>query len=280
MWQKIKKWYHRTITDRPLSPGYAVGPYEIKSVLGLGSYGIAYLAADRKTGKPYVAKQVKPSLYSLEKGLALQQYEKKVLDAISHPQIPRAIEHIVNESKKQAFLIMDFIQGQTIEELLFERDKTFTEREAAQLILEIARLVEVLHNNNIIHRDVRIPNVIVEGRKPYLIDFGLARFVGDGATYIAQDMEQYPPEKQLKRAVAPSSDLYCLGHFFLFLLYSTFQPEETVAETDLSWEEELMLAPELRRMIRKLLQLDSPYQSIHEFLCDLKQYLECPAGEN
>lgn len=77
MWQKIRAWFLRTVIDRPLPIGSRIGSYQVSSVLGLGSYGIAYLVTDHLTGCQYVAKQVKPSLFSQEKGLALQYYEKK-----------------------------------------------------------------------------------------------------------------------------------------------------------------------------------------------------------
>ncbi|MCK9910925.1 hypothetical protein MXD81_17385, partial [Microbacteriaceae bacterium K1510] len=97
--------------DRPLAPGTVLSTYQIKAVLGLGSYGIAYLAAHLPTGTLYVLKQVKPSLRSKPKGEELQAYEQRVLQSLTHPQIPRAVERFTH--KKDSFLVMSYIDGAT-----------------------------------------------------------------------------------------------------------------------------------------------------------------------
>lgn len=269
MWNSIISWWNKTIRDRPYRPGRTVGTYRIKAVLGMGSYGIAYLANHVDTEEQVVLKQVKPSLRHTAKGIAMQAYEQKVLASLSHPQFPRWLESFTD--KGDAFLVMSFIEGPTLEEVLFDHSLQIDELASARLMRQIGELVAHLHDRGVIHRDVRIPNVIWHQDRPYLIDFGLARFLGDEPTYTAKDLSLYPSEKQLKREVAPSSDLYALGHFFLFLLYSGYVPQE--GEPERSWEEELSLSPDVHRMIRRLLQLDHPYESVHDWLTDLDAYL-------
>lgn len=268
MWQRWKAWWNQVWVDRPFAPGRQIGSYRIKSVLGVGSYGIAYLAAD-PGGAEVVIKQVKPSLRNHPKGEAMQRYEQKVLQSLDHPQIPKVIEHF--HEKKDSFLVMTYMEGQTLEELLFDRITKFTEYEAALLVKKIADIVLYLHQRGIIHRDVRIPNVILSGGTPYLIDFGLARFLGDAPTYVSEQLGSYPEEKQLKRKVEPTSDLYAFGHFLLFLLYSTYAAADEQPER--SWEEELTLTPPMRLMIRRLLQVDPPYADMAEWMADLDSYL-------
>lgn len=269
MWQRWKDWFHRVWVDRPLSPGTSLASYQIKSVLGLGSYGIAYLAIHLPTGGHYVIKQVKPSLRSRPKGEALQQYEWKVLRSLEHPRIPRAVEHFI--WRKHSFLVMTYFPGPTLEELLFDRHAAFSERDAVLLMREISEIVVHLHARGIVHRDVRIPNVIIHEGKPVLVDFGLARFLGDAPTYVSDEITAYPEEKQLKRRVAPSSDLYACGHFLLFLLYSTYKTDEGKPER--SWEDELHLSPQVHRMIRKLLLIDPPYLNVGQWQSEMDQYL-------
>lgn len=270
MWDRIISWWNQTVRDRPYRPGSMVGPYQLTAVLGMGSYGIAYLANHSATGDRVVVKQVKPSLRHTPKGIAMQQYEQKVLAALSHPQIPRWLDSFTY--RRDSFLVMTFMEGPTLEEALFDRSVIVDELASARLMRQIGELVAHLHERGLIHRDVRIPNVIWQNDLPYLIDFGLARFVGDKPTYAAQDMSAYPSEKQLKRKVAPSSDLYALGHFFLFLLYSGYAADEDTPER--SWEEELSLSPEIHRMIRRLLRVDPAYDSVQQWLADLDSYLD------
>jgi serine/threonine-protein kinase len=269
MWNQLIHWWNKSFRDKPYRPGTQIGPYLITNILGMGSYGIAYLAKQETTGDRVVLKQVKPSLRHSPKGEAMQQYEQKVLAALSHPQIPSWLDSFTY--KGDSFLVMTFIEGPTLEEALFDRSVIVDELASARLMRQIAKLVAYMHDRGIIHRDVRIPNVIWQNELPYLIDFGLARFVGDKPTYIAQDLSAYPSDKQLKREVAPSSDLYALGHFFLFLLYSGYKHADD--EPERSWEEELSLSSEVHGMIRRLLQLDQAYDSVKQFLDDLNQYL-------
>ncbi|MED1791733.1 serine/threonine protein kinase [Brevibacillus nitrificans] len=270
MWNKIVTWWNSTIRDRPYAPGRQIDRYLITKVLGMGSYGIAYLAKDLTHGSDVVLKQVKPSLRRSPKGEAMQAYEQKVLSTLSHPQIPRWLHSFTY--RKDSFLVMTFIAGPTLEEALFDQMITIDEYAAARLMKKIAEIVAHLHEHRLIHRDVRIPNVIWHDEEPYLIDFGLARFLGDSPTYSAEALSDYHSEKQLKREVAPSSDLFALGHFFLFLLYSSYTPDEHASEQ--SWEEELSLSPAIHAMIRRLLQLDPPYHTVEQFLCDLEAYLK------
>ena len=270
LWQKWKAWFHRIWTDRPLKVGTQLGSYRITSVLGLGSYGIAYLAKEEASGDLYVLKQVKPSLRRHPKGPAMQNYEAQVLRALSHPRIPQVKEQFVHNG--QYFLVMTYMTGSTVEDLLFENQREYPLHKALQLVMKIADIVSHLHQRGIIHRDVRIPNVILRAGEPYLIDFGLARFLGDPATYESDTVDNYPLEKQIKRRVEPASDLYALGHFLLFLLYSTY--EATPDQEERSWEEELSIPEELRGMLRRLLQLDTPYTNIEEFLAEARLFLE------
>jgi serine/threonine protein kinase, bacterial len=269
MWKQLCAWWNLNVRDRPYKPGTLVGSYRIEEVLGMGSYGIAYRAVHLPSGRVVVIKQVKPSLRRSPKGEAMQHYEQRVLAALSHPQIPRWLESFRHGN--DSFLVMSYIAGPTLEELLFEEGTALSEWEAARLMRQVGELVAYLHEKNVIHRDIRIPNVIWQEGRLHLIDFGLARFRGDPPTYIAQDLSDYPEEKQLKRQVEPTSDLYALGHFFLFLLYSGYRADENQPER--SWEEELTLSPQIREMIRRLLQIDPAYDSVEEWLADLDGYL-------
>ncbi|EMT54034.1 MULTISPECIES: protein kinase [Brevibacillus] len=269
MWKRLVAWWNETVRDKPYPIGTRIGKYTVDRVLGMGSYGIAYLACDEVTSELIVLKQVKPSLRHSPKGEAMQAYEQRILQALCHPQMPRFMERF--HFRGDSFLAMSYIEGPTLEELLFDEQAVLGEYEAARFMLRVGELVSYLHKQGIIHRDVRIPNVIWQKGTPYLIDFGLARFYGDSPTYIADDMSSYPEEKQLKRRVEPASDLYALGHFFLFLLYTGYTPPENQPER--SWEEELTLQPEVSSMIRRLLHIDQGYADVDEWLHELKAFI-------
>lgn len=256
--------------DRPLKPLTPIGKYRIESVIGSGSYGIAYIVTHMETKKTLVAKQVKKSRMGKPKGVAMQQYEAKILRAL-HQQsnIPQFVELFAD--KNRFFLVMSYVRGHSLEDLLFEHQKTFSQQESLRLLYKVALIVQSLHEQEIIHRDVRIPNIILYEDEPYLIDFGLARFIGDDPTYESPDLSDYVIEKRLKREVHPRSDLYALGHLLLFLLYSSYEQEPSEEK---SWEEELALDEPHLRMLRRLLQLDEPFDNIQQLLSAIETILE------
>jgi serine/threonine-protein kinase len=124
-------------------------------------------------------------------------------------------------------------------------------------LLELLAIVENFHKKGIIHRDLRIPNIIEQNGELHIIDFGLACFLTD-----PEDLgPDEHPEKIRMRAVTLKSDLFALGHFALFLLYSSYEPQ---SKKERGWEEELDISLSLKIVLRKMLQLDNPYESVNE----------------
>jgi serine/threonine-protein kinase len=269
--RRLKAWWHNfcaRLVDRPLAEGTVLaGRYVIERVLGMGSYGITYLCRDEHLKLRCVVKQVRPSKLGSKKGQPVYEYEMSVLESLDHPQIPKLLDRFSHDG--QLFFAMEYIEGRNLEDLIFEEGYRFSERDALLLIRDLLAIVEHLHERKLVHRDIRIPNVILQDGKLHLIDFGLARRLGDSPTYIEENLGAYVWEKQIKREVAFKSDYWGLGHFLLFLLYSTFEAKEDADET-LTWEEELDLTPATRKLIRRLIQLDEPYTNAQELRTDLE----------
>jgi serine/threonine-protein kinase len=159
---------------------------------------------------------------------------------------------------------MEHKEGRNLEDIVFADGIVFPEREALLIIKKVVAILEYVHGERIVHRDVRIPNLIWQpDGNVALIDFGLACPVSeDGWLPSGEDEthEHYAEEKRIRRKPVFASDFYALGHCLLFLLYTGY--EEKPGQSELGWEDELSLHPDVRRMIRKLLQTDRPYESI------------------
>lgn len=269
MWQRWKQVMAEWWYDRPHPEGQLIGSrYTIVRTLGLGSYGISYLVIDKLNDEQRVLKQVRPSRLGSAKGRPLFEYEVNILRTLTHPRMPKVYDAF--EENGQLYYVMTYMQGKTLEDLLFEEKRTFTEKQSLGVLLEILSLARYLHERGIIHRDIRIPNVIWREDRVYLIDFGLARRLGDSPSYIKNFDDDYHIEKQVKREVHPRSDLYALGHFLLFMLYTTYEED---GSEDKGWEEELEISPATRRILRRMLQIDIPYETADELEQDIRKQL-------
>ena len=80
----------------------------------------------------------------------------------------------------------------------------------------------MFHSEGIIHRDLRIPNILMKENQISIIDFGLAKWKGEDD----ERATTYEGEQALMREVQFRSDFYALGHFSLFLLYAGYESNE------------------------------------------------------
>ncbi|CAG7650113.1 serine/threonine protein kinase [Paenibacillus allorhizosphaerae] len=254
--------------DYPLREGKQLaGKYRIEKFLGAGSYGLTYLCRELSTGRTVVIKQHKPSKGEL--GIELLQREANILGKLEHPDIPQLIETFTHN--KRPYLVISHVQGKTVEELLFERKAVFSETESLSIVHRLTAIARSIHDQEHVHLDIRPPNVIMQGDRLHLIDFGLAARIGEPARVEPEADE----EAWRRRSTEPASDLYAMGHFLLFLLYSGY-PVSSEARTSgefagslPGWEQELAVTPGTKRIIRKLLQLDAPYPDAAALLRDL-----------
>ncbi|QKS46364.1 protein kinase [Paenibacillus cellulosilyticus] len=262
--------------DYPLRQGMVwADRYRIEQYIGEGSYGQTYRCTDEHTGKAVLLKRSKPSKRAV--GRRLLQRESDVLQALHHPQIPRWLGEAVH--RREAALVMELIEGLSLERLMMERSQTYTQQQALQMVRQLLHPLKHLHAAGFVHRDVRIPNVLVCGDRVYLIDYGLACPIGEEQPVEASALSRkhepsgfadgWEAVKQRMRAPEPASDLHGLGHLFLFLMYASYEPAE--GQEERSWEEELTLDSEVKAFIQGLLEgcwytAAECEQALHEFV--------------
>jgi serine/threonine protein kinase, bacterial len=243
--------------ERQWHPGSQVDDYVIQSVLGKGSYGTAYLVKHNETGDLAVLKRLRPYKRMIDPGGKLIRREAQILESLDHDYFPKL--YSIGMKDKVPYLIMEYFQGKTFDELIFQEGKRLEEQESLLILNEIIEIVGLLHSKGIVHRDLRIPNIIQDGDSYKIIDFGLA-------AEIERDSSPVEKHKDYMREKNVRADFYALGHFLLFLLYSSYEFESS---RESSWEEELELAPQTVSLLRRLLQIDEPfedYRSLSESL--------------
>jgi len=205
--------------------------FSFKKFLGYGSYGRTYLIEDCSSASLFVLKCLRPKHRHHQKTIHKFQQEIHILQQLSLPYVPTI--HSVGTISNSPFFIMDYVNGQTFEQLIFQNGAKFTIAQSLAITKQLLEQIVQLHNHGIIHRDLRIPNILLVGQQLHIIDFGLA------TTY--QKQIDISTIENPKRAENHISDLYFVGHFLLFLLYSDYKPSK---KKEKAWQQELKL-PEI-----------------------------------
>lgn len=247
-----------------LKPGKILNDrYKINKILGVGSYGISYFATDITNNLDCVVKQSRKAKVKNGKGKKLYEKEQDILKLLHHQNIPKLYDTFQN--KHSIFSIMEYIPGKTFEDLIFNEGRKYDELDAFRILSQVLEIVQYIHSQGIVHRDLRIPNIIEHEKEIFIIDFGLASFLSE------ENNEKFEfDEKRLQREIHMRSDFYSLGHFVLFLLYSSFTPQ---SKAEKGWEEELVISDHAKYILRRMLQLDHPYQHVQEIKNDLNLLL-------
>ena len=265
--RSIRKIY-QFFVDIPIKEGTVLNDrYEVLSVIGTGSYGIVYFCKDLKSQGDCVVKQLRPSKRRRKKEVELFEGEISVLRTLNHKNMPMLYETFSNN--KYLICAMSFIEGDNLEDLIFFSKKIFNEKESLLILDQLLELVDYLHEKDIYHQDLRIPNIILKNNELSLIDFGLSK------QGVLVDSFQSPSSslhnKQDAILEMKQQDYYDLGEILLYLLYTTYSSTNKKA---LPWTEELSLEKGTIYLLKRLLRIQEPYLNSSEISADLHAALK------
>ena len=140
-----------------LDPGARIGPYEIIGPLGAGGMGEVYRARDPRLGRDVAFKVLPASFSDDSERLARFDREARLLATLSHPNV--AGIHGLEEASGQRYLVLEFIEGETLADRLTRGPMPVAE--AIELCRDIAAGVEAAHEAGIVHRDLKPGNVMI-----------------------------------------------------------------------------------------------------------------------
>ena len=230
------------------------GKYILGKVLGEGGFGITYLAMDLNLEMPVAIKEYFPvglasrdtfagentETISVISGEKQQYYEYGIRSfSIEAENLKKFqnIEGIVSvkdffKENRTAYLVMEYINGQTLKQYLKERNTPFSEDVALRFIKPVLNALAIIHGAEVIHRDISPENIMItKDDRVVLIDFGAAR-ISTGAetkslTILLKHgyapVEQY----QTKGKQGPYTDIYAICATIYWML-SGIKPEEAV----------------------------------------------------
>ncbi len=188
-----------------------VGRYEILEVIGVGANSRVARAFD-----PLIARIVAIKLFpkELAQGEARQRFvqEARVVGQISHPAVIALHDMGVDEPSQTPYLVMEFIQGQSLEKILEKGSVPFPR--ACAYAAEVASALAVAHRKGVIHGDVKPANILItDDDRVKLTDFGMARVASRDSkeTPLLGSPAYWCPEQILGKPQDARSDVFSLG---------------------------------------------------------------------
>ncbi|MFT5577284.1 MAG: formylglycine-generating enzyme required for sulfatase activity/serine/threonine protein kinase [Paraglaciecola psychrophila] len=221
------------LAEGPLANGYQLDHYTIEEVLGAGSFGITYKAWDEGLQTRVAIKEYFPADFArritdtaevaplpgqeelyydvLEKFLE----EARIQARFKHPNIIRVHRYL--KANSTAYLVMDYEEGESLEDLLKRENRCLTERECLDIFVPILRGLARVHQESVLHRDIKPANIYLRSQgEATLLDFGAARqLLADANAQMTVILtrgyaapEQYSGEHVEQ---GPETDLYGIG---------------------------------------------------------------------
>ncbi|BDI15193.1 serine/threonine protein kinase [Nostoc cf. commune SO-36] len=201
------------------------GKYTLIQEIGRGGFGITFKATHHYLGQEVVMKTINerlrqhPDFAKFERQF---QDEARRLAACIHPNIVRVSDFFVESGLP--YMVMEYIAGETLGDAFVLPGIPLPEATAIHYIRQIGAALQVVHNNGLLHRDVKPDNIILRlgTQEVILIDFGIAREFNGGArqTHTGMVSEGYSPiEQYLTQAPrTPATDVYGLAATLYALL--------------------------------------------------------------
>jgi serine/threonine protein kinase len=197
--------------------GKKLGQYVLLEQLGEGGMAKVYNAFDSRNEGNVAIKVILPSKRT--SSVFLQQFEReaKALANLTHTNIVKVLNYGVQDG--QPFLVMEYVPGGTLKEAMTQKLPWQT---AAAILAPIARALDYVHRQQIVHRDVKPSNILLqEDFRPMLSDFGILKLLEskeekvDSAIGAGIGTPEYmPPEQGMGKEVDFRADIYSLGLVF------------------------------------------------------------------
>jgi serine/threonine-protein kinase len=199
--------------------GFRLGPYRILDQIGVGGMGQVYLAEHIHLHRRVALKVLPAKLAADKSGVERFYREARAVAALDHPNVVRAYD--VAFAGNAHFLVMEYIEGQSLEELLAEVGGRLPVSNACEYVVQAAAGLQHAHEKGISHRDVKPANLLVnpEGIVK-ILDMGLAKFFqNSGPTNESRDQgsvmgtaDYIAPEQAIACSAADHrADIYSLG---------------------------------------------------------------------
>jgi len=277
-----------------LPVGTKIGRYEITALIGSGGMGEVYLSEDTQLGRKVAVKILNSELASEATARKRLVREARAAATLDHPNICSI--HEVGEADGHQFIVMQFVDGETLDARL--KDRPIDLKEALNIAVQLADALVEAHTRGIIHRDIKPGNVMLTKRgEVKMMDFGLAKILTDAQSLgseaetaalvstpgtVIGTMPYMSPEQVRAQTLDARSDIFSLG-ILLYEMVTGHRPfhgasTAELASSILTHEPPPMarysrdVPAEFDRIVSKALHKDPEdrYQTSKDLLIDLR----------
>jgi serine/threonine protein kinase/Flp pilus assembly protein TadD len=196
--------------DASVTEPIRIGHYELRHCIGRGGMGLVYRARDTKLEREVAVKCLRTELFEHH---YVERFKREalLLAKLNHPNIVQIYDFI--EAPNQLALVMELVEGQNLQTYLREHIVPIAQR--LQWLVQIAEGLAVAHDAGIIHRDLKLENILINKRgQAKITDLGIAKSQDFNATltdYVAGSYCSMSPEQAMGEAITFKSDLFSLG---------------------------------------------------------------------
>ena len=245
--------------------------------------GNVYLVERIKDDKKFVIKELmfsEKAPLNREDAWEIFKREAAFMEKFDHFGIPEV--YGVFSEKDRHYLVMDYVEGKTLEEIINSSDKPVEIRQAIKWTVGLCEILDYLHNSfkaPIVYRDLKPSNIIINSNKfVRLVDFGIARYYNpdkDEDTFSYGSPGYAPPEQYKGRGQSsPQTDIFALG-VILFQMLTGYDPTLKPFHFPSMKSLNLNVPEELEKIVNRAIQLEplKRYISMAEFKEALENYL-------
>ena len=225
-----------TVTNDLPTEGLFAGRYKIGRVLGSGGMGTVYLAQDTVLGGEEVALKIL-HLDRVADESHVQRFlrEVQLTRRVTHPNVVRTFE--LGQEGEKLFFTMEVVHGTTLKE--YAKQNEIEPHEVARLLAEISKGLHAIHEQGVVHRDLKLSNVMVtESGAVKIADFGVARPEVSDLTCtdeIVGSATHMSPEVWKGNPITAATDLYSLG-IMAYELLTRQLPFEAQSCHEMMWK--------------------------------------------